>query len=41
MGKIFRAIKKFILKPYYKYQEKKRFKARLEELRKRDPFIYK
>jgi hypothetical protein len=31
----------FLLKPWYKYQERKRFKKRLEELRKRDPFIYK
>jgi len=31
----------FLLSPWYKYQEHKRFKKRLEELRKRDPFIYK
>jgi hypothetical protein len=31
----------FLLRPWYKYQERKRFKERLEELRKRDPFIYK
>ena len=31
----------FLLSPWYKYQERKRFKERLEELRKRDPFIYK
>jgi hypothetical protein len=27
--------------PYYQYKEKQRMKKRLEELRKRDPFIYK
>jgi len=27
--------------PYYQYKEKQRIKKRLEELRKRDPFIYK
>ena len=27
--------------PYRKYQENKRFKQRIAELRKRDPFIYK
>lgn len=27
--------------PYIKYKEHKAFKARMEELRKRDPFIYK
>ena len=31
----------FLLRPWYKYQEHKRYKKRLEELRKRDPFIYK
>jgi hypothetical protein len=31
----------FLLSPWYRYQERKRFKKRLEELRKRDPFIYK
>jgi hypothetical protein len=31
----------WLLTPWYKYQERKRFKKRLEELRKRDPFIYK
>ena len=31
----------FLLGPWHKYQERKRFKKRLEELRKRDPFIYK
>jgi len=31
----------FLLWPWHKWQEKKRFKKRLAELRKRDPFIYK
>ena len=30
-----------MLYPWNKYQEHKRFKRRLKELRKRDPFIYK
>jgi hypothetical protein len=30
-----------ILYPYRKYTENKKLKKRLEELRKRDPFIYK
>lgn len=30
-----------ILIPFRKYQEHRRFKKRLEELRKKDPFIYK
>jgi hypothetical protein len=29
------------MSPYRKWQEHRRFKKRLEELRKRDPFIYK
>jgi hypothetical protein len=31
----------WLLKPYRRWQEHKAFKKRLEELRKRDPFIYK
>lgn len=31
----------FLLYPLRKYQEHKEFKRRMEELRKRDPFIYK
>jgi hypothetical protein len=31
----------FLLQPYRRWQDKKNFKKRLEELRKRDPFIYK
>ena len=30
-----------IIYPYNKWQEHKAFKKRMEELRKRDPFIYK
>ena len=31
----------FILYPIRKYKEHRAFKKKLEELRKRDPFIYK
>jgi hypothetical protein len=31
----------FILAPWRKWKDKQAFKKRLEELRKRDPFIYK
>jgi hypothetical protein len=31
----------FLLRPWRWYQERQEFKRRLEELRKRDPFIYK
>jgi len=31
----------FILSPIRKYKEKQAFKKKLEEMRKRDPFIYK
>jgi len=31
----------FILEPWRRYRTKKLLKQRLEELRKRDPFIYK
>jgi len=41
MGKILEKIKNFLLEPYYDYKRKKAFKKRLEEIRKRDPFIYK
>lgn len=30
-----------LLYPWHRYQEHKYMKKRLEELRKRDPFIYK
>ena len=38
---MFKRIIDFILYPLTKYLEHRRFKRRLEELRKRDPFIYK
>jgi|CryBogDrversion2_5_1035270.scaffolds.fasta_scaffold00070_16 hypothetical protein len=31
----------FILKPWHWYKSRQEFKRRMEELRKRDPFIYK
>ena len=31
----------FFIKKYKEYQRKKQFKKKLEELRKRDPFVYK
>ena len=31
----------WLLWPWHKWQETRRFKKRLAELRKRDPFIYK
>jgi hypothetical protein len=34
-------IKNILTWPYRKYQEKQAWKKRMEELRKRDPFIYK
>jgi len=30
-----------ITKPYTEWKEKRRLKKRIEELKKRDPFIYK
>jgi len=41
MVRILEKIKNFLLAPYYNYKKKKAFKKRLEELCKRDPFIYK
>jgi len=38
---MFKSILNFILYPYTKYKEHKAWKKRLEELKKRDPFIYK
>ena len=38
---MFKKLLDFVLYPWNKYQEHRRFKRRLEELRKRDPFIYK
>lgn len=31
----------FLLKPYRKWKEERELQKRIEELRKRDPFIYK
>lgn len=31
----------WLLTPYRRWQDARRYKKRLEELRKRDPFIYK
>jgi hypothetical protein len=33
-------IRDFIMYPWDRYQQRKKLKKRLEELRKRDPFIY-
>jgi len=30
-----------ILRPYYRWKKKQEYKKRIEELKKRDPFIYK
>jgi len=35
-----RKIRNFFMYPWDRYQRRKRMKKRLEELRKRDPFIY-
>lgn len=32
---------KFITKPYRLYKEQQKFAKKMEDLRKRDPFIYK
>jgi hypothetical protein len=37
---MFKKILDFILSPYRKFQDKRRLKKRIAELRKRDPFIY-
>jgi len=41
MAKIFNMIRYYLFYPYHYFKEKQRIKKRLEELRKRDPFIYK
>lgn len=38
---MFKKIIDFFLYPLRKYQERKAWKKRLADLRKRDPFIYK
>jgi len=34
-------VKEALLAPYRKYQQKRKLKKKIEELKKRDPFIYK
>lgn len=36
-----RKILEFLLTPYYWYKENRLIKKRLEELKQKDPFIYK
>ena len=38
---MFKKLWYYITLPYQQLKERKRIKARLEDLRKRDPFIYK
>lgn len=43
MVRIMKQLLNFLLKPYYKFKEHKRLRARrkmIEEMKKRDPFIY-
>ena len=37
---MFEKIKNFLLYPYKKYKQRQMIKKRLEEKRKKDPFIY-
>lgn len=39
--KILRSIVRFIILPFLKINDHIKFKKRMKELRKRDPFIYK
>jgi hypothetical protein len=41
MVKILELIKHYLFFPYNYFKEKQRIKKRLDELRKKDPFIYK
>lgn len=34
-------LKEWIMYPYTEYKRKQKIKARIEELKKQDPFIYK
>ena len=34
-------IKYILLYPYYRYKQKQMIKKRMQDLRKKDPFIYK
>jgi len=38
---MFKSIRNFITWPWRRYQQNRAWKKRLEELKKRDPFIYK
>jgi hypothetical protein len=37
---MFKTIINFVIGPYRRWKEKRRIAKRIEELRKRDPFIY-
>lgn len=37
---MFRRLWAFIVGPWQRFQERRRIKKRIEEMRKRDPFIY-
>jgi len=39
--KKFNKIIQFFVKKYREYKKKKEFKRKIEELRKRDPFVYR
>jgi len=41
LKKIYNKLKEWTLWPYKKYKEHKELKKKMEELKKRDPFIYK
>tara|TARA_B100001013_G_C24574819_1_gene428105 strand:- start:434 stop:568 length:135 start_codon:yes stop_codon:yes gene_type:complete len=41
LKKLLKKLKDFILWPYTAWKEHKEFKKKMEELRKRDPFIYR
>lgn len=37
---MFRRLWEFVIGPWQRYQARRRIKKRIEEMRKRDPFIY-
>ncbi len=41
LGEVMQKILNFLLIPWHKYQQRKLYKQRLAELKRRDPFIYK
>ena len=41
LGEQMKKIIELLLTPWRRWQAKQKFKKRIEELRKRDPFIYK